>query len=349
MANKYAITNGNWSDGSIWNDGVVPGVDDDVWLDGHTVTSSNNISVKSIRNTENPDTGNQGGYINLTTSSKTINANLYSITTLLSMNLSAYNYGLAVNGDIHHSGNVYCILGRSFNYLNVTGNIELSGNLVSFDTRRTITIVGNVEGDTNSELTNSTSDVIINGNLKSGNTSKLTSLNVSGKISLPLNRYLNVANLTVGIGLEYENSNNKTGYNYDTINIVNPDLFYYRDITSPHFNEFFIISNAELNNLQQYPQESDVKNGVEYAYGLKEGSYTPNFPQEATVLKDVEYDDGNKVGTLEVVQGTLVENATIVEGSGDLSVVNLTEEQVQRVGDSLTAEMAQTMLQQYFG
>lgn len=341
MANKWAIQNGNWSDGSTWNDGVVPTADDDVWLDGHTVTSSSDISVKSIRNTENPNTGNQGGKVTLTQYSKTINANLYSISNLLSLNLSAYNYGITIIGDIHHFGNDYCISASAYYYCTITGNIELSGGLVSFNSGKPIAIVGNVDGNTNSELTNSTSNVSITGNLKSGNTSKLTSLNVSGKISLPLNRYLNVANLTVGIGLEYENNDNKTGYNYDTINIVNPDLFYYKDITNPRSNEFVIITNAELNNHQQYPQESDVKNGVEYAYGLKEGNYLPNLPQEANVLKDVEYGDNQK-GTLEVIA---LSGATAT--AENISVVNLTEQEVNRVKNCATVSTVQKCFEDF--
>ena len=62
------------------------------------------------------------------------------------------------------------------------------------------------------------------------------------------------------------------------------------------------------------------------------------LPQPATVLEGVEY--GGYTGTLSPVQGTIVESGT---------VVNLTQDQINRVAESITAEMAQTMLQQYFG
>lgn len=38
MANKWAVQNGNWSDGSTWNDGFVPTADDDVEANGYTIT-----------------------------------------------------------------------------------------------------------------------------------------------------------------------------------------------------------------------------------------------------------------------------------------------------------------------
>lgn len=90
----------------------------------------------------------------------------------------------------------------------------------------------------------------------------------------------------------------------------------------------------------QYPQESDVKDGVIYGPNYEyTGTYQINYPQEANVLEGVEYGDGY-VGTLSPVQGTIVESGT---------VVNLTQDQIRRVAESVTAEMAQTMLQQYFG
>ena len=50
MANKWAIANGNWSDGSTWNDGVVPAVDDDVWLNGYEVYVSSDIKINNLSN-----------------------------------------------------------------------------------------------------------------------------------------------------------------------------------------------------------------------------------------------------------------------------------------------------------
>lgn len=79
------------------------------------------------------------------------------------------------------------------------------------------------------------------------------------------------------------------------------------------------------------PQESDVKQGVEYGIN-KVGTYSPNFPQESNVLKDVEYGDG-QVGTLEVIA---LSGATAT--ADNIAVVNLTEQQVNRVSQCATKE-----------
>ena len=69
-------------------------------------------------------------------------------------------------------------------------------------------------------------------------------------------------------------------------------------------NTEFINLKPDANTLlitkQQYgtmlPQESDVKDGVQYGAGvIKTGTYATDYPQESTVLKDVKYGD-NQVG-----------------------------------------------------
>ena len=56
-----------------------------------------------------------------------------------------------------------------------------------------------------------------------------------------------------------------------------------------------------MNNRQQYPPEDEVKEGTEYVWGEKVGTYTPNYPPESVVLKDYEYGDSDdrKTGTME--------------------------------------------------
>lgn len=51
MANVYAIANGNWSSGAIWNTGTVPTTADDVFTNNFTVQVNGTFTVLSIRNT----------------------------------------------------------------------------------------------------------------------------------------------------------------------------------------------------------------------------------------------------------------------------------------------------------
>lgn len=90
----------------------------------------------------------------------------------------------------------------------------------------------------------------------------------------------------------------------------------------------------------EIPQESDVKQGVEYGIN-KVGTYLPNFPQESTVLKDVEYGD-NQVGTLEVIA---LSGATAQ--ADNIAVVNLTEQEVNRVKNCATIQTVQQCFEDF--
>lgn len=104
MAIKYAITNGNWSDGSTWSTGTVPTVDDYVYLNGYTVGIFQNqpIYADSISNLENSDYGIvEGGKLNSSeaysaTNVVTINANIHSKNNIVTTNCK-----IVVNGDVY--------------------------------------------------------------------------------------------------------------------------------------------------------------------------------------------------------------------------------------------------------
>ena len=79
------------------------------------------------------------------------------------------------------------------------------------------------------------------------------------------------------------------------------------------------------------PQEQSVAQGVHYGMQNEyEGRLA--LPPESTVLKDVEYGDG-QVGTLEVIA---LSGATAT--ADNIAVVNLTEQQVNRVSQCATKE-----------
>ncbi|MBQ3990233.1 MAG: hypothetical protein II630_05275, partial [Bacteroidales bacterium] len=88
-----------------------------------------------------------------------------------------------------------------------------------------------------------------------------------------------------------------TGFAFGNYTIQNPDTFTWKDVTEPRSNPFIILTDAEMNNRQQYPAENEVKEGTEYVWGEKVGTY--QAPPESVVLKDFVYDNGDKVGTLE--------------------------------------------------
>ncbi|GIV49766.1 MAG: hypothetical protein KatS3mg038_0287 [Candidatus Kapaibacterium sp.] len=99
MADIYAIANGNWSNPAIWSGGVVPGVSDNVWLNGKTITLDQDISVASLSSEANATLGTvAGGTLDI--------PNTYSTRSI------------TASGDITHGGNVPLI--------NVTNNTNLT-------------------------------------------------------------------------------------------------------------------------------------------------------------------------------------------------------------------------------
>lgn len=51
MATRFAIGTGNWSNTAIWDNGVLPASDDNIFANGFTVTLDQDITVGSLRNT----------------------------------------------------------------------------------------------------------------------------------------------------------------------------------------------------------------------------------------------------------------------------------------------------------
>lgn len=110
---------------------------------------------------------------------------------------------------------------------------------------------------------------------------------------------------------------------------------------SVNYNEdatLFLLTKEQYD--EEIPQELDVKQGVEYGIN-KVGAYNPSLPQESTVLKDVEY-GGDKVGTLEVIA---LSGATAT--ADNISVVNLTEQEVERVKNCATVSTVQKCFEDF--
>ena len=129
------------------------------------------------------------------------------------------------------------------------------------------------------------------------NVSVITYFIVNGDYTNRRTQYYNVTTFTIGGSIYYVGSNNKLGVTYTNITILNPSTFTWKDISEPRSNPFIILTDAEMNNRQQYPAENKVKEGTEYVWGEKVGTY--QAPPESVVLKGYRYDNDEKEGTLE--------------------------------------------------
>ena len=342
MATKYAVANGNWNAGATWNDGVIPTIDDEVYLNGHAISIvTNNITAKFISNGECPNTNNSGGYL-LTSlvSDIYITANLLQRNGRLFLKSNNGQYKIFVTGDISNLNNYIfeCNNGSGLgqNSFIITGNVNANYELVHFSYSgnlklNLLQVIGTLEVNAStlySNVNNSNNGIvqlIVSGELKTNLKQNYVIDNgtIDGKITSK--GLVFFTNLTINGIIEYTSTDNSFGINYtNSLLIQNPDTFTWKDITEPRSNHFIILTDAEMNNHQQYPPEDEVKEGTEYVWGEKVGTYQQ--PPESVVLNGYIYDNGDKTGTMPVLSQQLIsrlENCATVETVQQLLVAHL--------------------------
>lgn len=366
MANKRAIQNGNWNSGSTWDGGVVPTGDDDVWLNGYTVTLNVDITAKSISNGELEDFSVIGGTLACGNNARVINSSLHHYVSNL---ITQGNNLLTINGDIYlHSSANYCIsksgIQNNVRFIlngNVVGDsvdckfLSMNNNSVSYDSY--IEIIGNI------------TNCIIDSKLYSGNYTKHISIvgNVNdlqlqedtGLYSVSIVGNLRQQLVTIGdlddlsIYGELHNYTNDIPY-FKTL-YIGGNVFYNSGLggfcskSISYYNDYIIFTNTTtlpyvvLNSNKiddTYPSEQSVAQGV--IYGLQnEYEGRLQLPPEGAVLKDVTY--GDRTGTLEVIA---LSGATAQ--AENIAIVNLTEDQINRAANCVTNDTLQATMDDYF-
>lgn len=337
MAVKWAVANGNWNAGTTWNGGTIPQVGDYVYLNNHYVTVNSNVNIGSghISNDANPNTGLSGGVV-LYTATCTITANVACKYAKI-FTQYAQSVSITVVGNIVGLGGVdedifFSEYGLSTTIF-VNGNVSAENMNIFNKTSGTqsmtyFSINGNVKARTLVKTAIGFM-LIVNGNAEVLRIKSIATSSHVGNIditNLQMSSDDNVANISVGslkcvnctfvatnlsVGkIEYSSTTNSVGVRYTTLNIINPDAFTWKDISEPRSNPFIILTDAEMNNRQQYPPENEVKEGTEYVWGEKVGTYQQ--PPESVVLKGFVYDNGDKVGSLE--------NEVIVDNNNAINV-----------------------------
>lgn len=309
MAVKWAVANGDWNAGATWNDGTIPTANDDVELNGHSISVRGNIVAKTLKN-EN------GGYIgcNATTLSVAIGTILQMSTTTSILSLafsgSPSHFYFSCNIEQQVAKPVISVAARSgyTHTLLINGYITLQPYGYFFDlTASDITLSWVINGNIGAVE----DYAYLQGLAYNTQIPKLTinglCQNVSPRVTVntfDMNGRLDVAGGVIGCttlningSITYKSTNNTIGVRYTTLNILNPDTFTWKDISEPRTNPFIIVTDADMNNRQQYPPENEVKEGTEYVWGEKVGTY--QAPPESVVLKGYRYDNDEKEGTLE--------------------------------------------------
>lgn len=342
MAVKWAVANGNWNAGATWNDGVVPAVGDYVFLDNHTITIDVDVALGNgtISNGQNPNTTLSGGSLTMSTA-HTIVANLDAFAGMINSSGSGRRNFV---GDITIHGFVTFINQSTNNTisLSITGNITTEGG--TFIQRSSagasifnVTINGNISIVNTLLFSNrytGEKNLTINGNLSLTNGGitpqdvYLTTFILSGSLSNIYGRNVLAVDAEISGNITYASTTGGMGIFANSLTINNPDTFTWKDVTVPRSNPFIILTDAEMNNRQQYPSENEVKEGTEYVWGEKIGTYLPDYPPESVVLKDYEYgdEDERKIGTMPVLSQQLIsrlENCATVETVQQLLVAHL--------------------------
>ena len=313
-----ANENINIGNGTIRND-----------LNPYTNLSGGKISIPS-------SLANVNGYVNaniiggdvFSIGSSTINVFTFigniKLTNRLFDGFESLNKSVTINGNVDNSDNptyIYCSRGQLFTIngnvikgnsslyvrssiqsgttpITINGNLTTTQNATNYigENVGAVTFnIGNIDF-TNSNARLSNSNVSLNvGNLYFSNSLDCNVITVN-KIRALNNAVLNCTTLNVG-QIEYQSTNNQIGVRYTTMNILNANTFVWKDLTEPRSNPFIILTDAEMNNRQQYPAENKVKEGTEYVWGEKVGTYQQ--PPESVVLKGYRYDNDEKEGTLE--------------------------------------------------
>lgn len=330
MAVKWAVANGNWSASATWNGGVVPVDGDIVYMNGHTIVLNfaPNLPNTIIRNDECPDTGLSGGHMTFNPIyaninwifKKLISHNETLIVTSVTVNYPNFTItsdveavggfaietqiggstvvNLRINGNI--SGNHSIIQGNNKTYttINITGNLANTSlnecYLIESTGSRSTTLTHNGNCYNFNYYTQGITTGIINGNVIKSSPEMVLSLTLNGNLTANGGGFYGKIGTINGI-ITYSGAT--TGFAFGNYTIQNPDTFTWKDVTEPRSNPFIILTDAEMNNRQQYPAENEVKEGTEYVWGEKVGTY--QAPPESVVLKDFVYDNGDKVGTLE--------------------------------------------------
>ena len=296
MAVKWAVANGNWNAGTTWNDGVVPTADDDVYLNGYTISVDTNYVVlcRELHNDMNPNTQISGGVLSGT--DYMINADIISGNSLITsitrlsvtgnitilesvtmINISNATFTLTIVGNIDCRGHLY-YTGYAGNYPNfhfdITGDIYVKSMfLTGLRENRNVNITINGNVYQYAEFSNVYYILVFNG----GRWAFFNGLSIFDRLA-------------------------STPKCSGILDISQSNMIIRADITIG--TELLTISyNGD------YPAESNVKKDVSYAFNQMVGTYDINqyLPPESVVLKDYEYGDSDDRKTGTMVQEVNVE------------------------------------------
>lgn len=273
-----------------------------------------NLGTATLSNGDNPYTGRHGGqffYSVAGTYNITANLEHYGYSTLLGTGaVGSANRQTTLQGNITSftTNGTYALgAGGSGGLTTINGNLNGAYCVEGFWGATRVTVNGNVSVDGDYPAIGiypsgggaPTETIIVNGNAKNEfvqwiSSSGAANIYVYGTYThdsaVTFNKtvsnfifgslintgvVLSCTSVTIYNSLIYKGYNNYIGIRYQNLYTPNPDTFTWKDIAEPRSNPFIILTDAEMNNRQQYPPEDEVKQGTEYAFGQKVGTLEP--------------------------------------------------------------------------
>ncbi len=337
MAVKYAVANGNWNAGATWNDGSVPTIDDDVYLNGYTISIVNaTVYCHTVTNGYCGQTGNIGGSFG-NSYGFVFNGNIiHDYSNVLFGTRYSTNRSFTINGNLLINSTTPVIGGSTSSDVGGLTSVIINGNISGENNEEVIHIYGNytcrviINGNVNCPLStvvvknyNGDDSITINGNCdcKSLNNSTRVPFFIYGTLRI---RETCFSTITVN-SIEYTTS---FPLNLSSITPINPATFECRYVgAEPNPNPYIIINPNTI--ASTYPPENKVLAPTQYGAQMElVGQYTPDYPPESVVLKDYVYGDSDdrKIGTMPVLSQQLIsrlENCATVETVQQLLVAHL--------------------------
>jgi len=314
---KWEVYNAQTNTWSAYNNSPQNG--DYCYLNGYTLkissTSGINIGNGTIDNVGNADIGvSSGGAIDISAfATRNVTANFVigdqqmyrfasnsgQIWTFIGditiVGTASFGGGAIYgNNSINILGNVTFKNAPLFNLNTVISSLTITGNVTSeggilYNVATPVTINGNVTD----LMLNSTTTINGSYTLAQYNSDSNITATINGDLNLFNGHYLSCATLNF-----YGDSIKYSGWATDSIgnlkvkdlNIGNLTNFTWHDVSVVRTAPFFIVTDYDLNNTQQYPTPANVKKDIPYAFNQLVGTYLPDYPPETVVLKDYVYD-----------------------------------------------------------
>lgn len=271
---------------SIQPYGQTPQNGDTFYLNGYSYTGTESITAPGVKisNSANSYTERSGGIMQIRSVSlsckeievgNTTFATSGAINNTTSPTFSA-NINLIGTGALYNKGgNGGCTITINGNVFRNSLNVIVTGV-----TGSTLRVNGNYEAEANVG-TNVTSNITINGNCTlhnaslNGNTA-VSTINISGDIIIINTRLVGTTSGTTTLGghnLYYDGTIEPIrGFIINGV-VINSDDFSFHNLNNEY--KTYLLSKYQLDNTSQYPDESNVKKDITYAYGAKTGTLVP--------------------------------------------------------------------------